>query len=384
MGGALAESRERFCVDDQAKVVAYETSFDTKNYCELYQMQSKNKKDYEERKISLNEFTKRQLETHIGERFNVLLSKTRYKIKNGSIFTAHIEEPFMHVLVRGRDYRRKYGSPVDWPREQAEVEGFEKIEQVLCNPSTEVSTMMLSISPPGNPGSSYQHNFYDIFTLREDHSGRHIEARRYSSALNNWEYAQKVRRFYPTPFIPTDVYFLSAPIQISKDVDCYIAPDDIHYDFHKDHSFLSEEKFQEILKVCGPLIISYINLLSENPFDESMQILIFNAILNKADQTRTQTHYRSLPIEEEIYWLGNLPVRHVMAACGPSSGASKKDSYSSLFEGSFSVSEFGGSFLEDNFGSREVECPECRRINIRPENQLLKKCQHCGSARIAC
>src|SRR5690606_6830339 len=102
------------------------------------------------------------------------------------------DEPFMNMLIRGRDYRREHGKPIDHSREDAEVEGFAKIEQTLCSPDTAVGTMMISISPPGEKGSSYTHNFYDIFTLAPDKQGdRYIEARRYSSALSNEEYSLK-------------------------------------------------------------------------------------------------------------------------------------------------------------------------------------------------
>jgi DNA-directed RNA polymerase subunit RPC12/RpoP len=38
----------------------------------------------------------------------------------------------------------------------------------------------------------------------------------------------------------------------------------------------------------------------------------------------------------------------------------------------------------DRYGSREVSCPACGAINTRPFNQLLSRCQYCGSDKIAC
>ena len=210
------------------------------------------------------DYIRRQLETHIGERFNVILSKTSYKVKERMIFAEEGEGPFINTIKRGRDYRRGHGNPIDWEREDAEVLGFEKIQDVLVSSATPLGTMMISISPKGEDGSSYQHNSYDIFTKVQGG----IETRRYSSALTLPEYT----KLLGLGFTPADSYFLANPIVVDSNL--FKTADEIHKFLHKEHDYMEERDFQDILKVCLPLILTY----AKDP-----NALSFNAILNTAD-----------------------------------------------------------------------------------------------------
>jgi hypothetical protein len=46
-------------------------------------------------------YRRRQIETHIGERLNTLLSRTEYKLKDGQIFGKGENEPFINVIKAG-------------------------------------------------------------------------------------------------------------------------------------------------------------------------------------------------------------------------------------------------------------------------------------------
>lgn len=47
-------------------------------------------------------------------------------------------------------------------------------------------------------------------------------------------------------------------------------------------------------------------------------------------------------------------------------------------------SGLGIKLPEDKYGSREVECPSCGKISIRPKDKLIPQCFHCGSNKVAC
>lgn len=308
-------------------------------------------------------YIKRQVETHIGERLNVLLSKTRYELRNGVIFGQGNDDPFLDVLKRGRDYRRRNGREVDHPREDAEVIGFSKIQKSLGNPETPIGTMMLSISPPGKDGSIYKHNYYDVFFLKEDQDGRCIEARRYSSSLGCDEYA----KFLNLPFVPDDSYLLSNPILV--DTTLFGTPDDIHRFLHREHDYLSEEDFRIIIEVCRPFILAYIEALV-NTNDRQLHALAFNAILNRADKARDYLEdiksgklvYPDKVTRFSIEQWGSLPVMEKMTGCGYSGGFSiSKGEISSPF----SVSEFTEWFT----------CPKCQ---YHADGPVGNKCPSCG------
>jgi hypothetical protein len=337
------------------RVVAYEPQFDRNAY-ESIEQQDKER---------LDAYTRRQIETHLGERFNVLLSETRFDIKDGKIYGENTTEPFMQMLERGVSYRREFGNPVDFDREEAEVVGFGYVEDTLTKDDAEVGTMMLSVSPPGGDESIYKHNFYDVFTLREDEEGRYVEAIRYSSSLTNEEYEEKVKPFKVFETTPTDSEFLREPIVVDKDR--FKSPDDLHAYLHKEHDFITKEEFDQVLQIVTPLITSYINTMSERPFDQNLQILTFNAILNKADialalakakdnQDLASNYAKQsgLSVQSDLYRFGKQPVRVVSTGCGSSGGFTVSQNFNATAS-PFSVSEFGIKNSKEEWFS----CPKC-------------------------
>jgi len=376
----------------------YEPNFDRRDYL---------RKDIKDR-TRLDTYTNRQVETLLGERLNVLLSKNIYEIKNNVIYGKNMSEPFIDVMVRGKDYRKRIGGEdrIDSKREQAEIYGFSMVQDILCNSNTPTDTMIISVSPPGKEGSLYKHNFYDIFTLKKEKGERFIEARRYSSALSNEEYREKLGLFYPKIYgkdvSTTDDYFLSHPAVINSEL--LRSPDDVHAYLHKDHEYMEERNFEQVLRVCFPFKERYIRALSENPTDVDTHNLILDAILNKADKEADNIRhsgdsersvedsitpngdkrfrpcqndifvraYDSVSLQREIEFLGNQPVRQVATGCGTSSGFSKNNSGArsngSVFSGAFSIADFGTS-------QEWFVCPKCGH---EADGPVGNKCPGCG------
>lgn len=324
-------------------------------------------------------YLSKQINTFIGERLNVRLSKNNYEIKNGLIYGQDIDEPFINVIKRGVDYRRRVEGEdrVDKRREEAEITGFSKIQEVMCGPQTQVGTMMLSISPKGGKESLYQHNFYDIFTLNELDGKRFVEARRYSSALSIEEYKDKLSPLSFMGNISSDADFLERPVRIENVF--FENADQIHSYLHRNHKTIELEKFERIMEDCESLKREYYR--TKDP-------LILDAIMNKADEgagliDKTGNEFYSpiigpnIPlkmfsgVDQEIAYYGGRPVREVKTGCGSSGSLSKN----SLEKNSspFSVSEF------DDFGDREFPCPACGHTNRRPYNEKIPLCQneHC-------
>lgn len=300
-----------------SRVVGYEPSFD-------------------QRENIKPSYILRNLETFLGERLNVILSKSTYEIKDGVIYGEDMDIPFIEVMKRGVEYRRRLDGEgrVDRKREEAEVKGFLKIEEILCNPNTESGTMMVSISPPGHNGSLYKHNFYDIFTLKEAYGRRFVEARRYSSALAYEEYKDKLEPLHYMGNIVDDADFLRNPIKVD-DV-FFKTADEIHAYLHREHKTTKEEDFEKVLRACRSLSERYV---------QTGDITILNAIMNKADmeagliENKLARFYGSL--DQEINFLGKEPVRQAATGCGSSGGFSTNSTDKKLSSSPFSVSDFG-------------------------------------------
>lgn len=57
---------------------------------------------------------------------------------------------------------------------------------------------------------------------------------------------------------------------------------------------------------------------------------------------------------------------------GCAGGGNNVSSTQSIVERAFSL------LMPDKYGSRTFECPSCHKTNVRPENELISNCQHCG------
>jgi hypothetical protein len=321
-------------------------------------------------------FIAKQLETHLRERFNVLVSTVEYDIKEGHLVRRGTTEPFIDSVKRGRDViQRLSPNPADVDRENAEVVGFEKIDAFLSDPETPLNSKMLSISPKGEEGSKYQHNFYDIFTLKEVQGERYVELSRYSSGLTLGDYA---KRLGLDPNNPSKAaQFLACPIAVT---DTVITPEQIHLALHMDHAFMTAQDFDEIW--TSPLVQIFVG-----KYELRKDARSFNAVLNAADEVwenknrrekgQTYKYYSAYnPSYDEVRFLEEKKVRQAGGQCPGKSGADTNNS-------PFSVSEFA-NLKSDKFGERTFECPDCGKTNIRPKDELVANCQHCGSSKVAC
>lgn len=347
----------------EQRVVAFNPEFERARAIKL-------RDDVNERE-RFNAYAKRQLETHLGERFNVLLSTTRYEIRNNQIFGENMDEPFINVLIKGRNYRRLHGNSIDFEREDAEVFGFAKVESALASQDAQVGEMVISISRPGGKessvsgvktadgctsdnGSIYKHNFYDIFTLRKDEKGEYVEARRYSSGLSPAETTEKLKTagILPKDANPTVEEFLANPISINPKTSLFDTADRIHVYLHKEHQYLSKDIYNKALGIVQSLISRYANSVETDPLNIRAQNLYLNATLNgfdmaveavseqnssSVDAMRAYALETMFSSRSSVDMLGNKSVRVVATGCGPSGGFSANDMSSP-----FSVFEFTG------------------------------------------
>ncbi|MBI2622019.1 hypothetical protein HYW66_00055 [Candidatus Microgenomates bacterium] len=295
-----------------------------------------------------------QLKTHLKERFNVLLSTAEYSIVDGHLTRRGTDEPFISSIIRGRDLvRRLAPTPVDFDREDAEVEGFgQVIDPFFSNLQTPLGSKVLSISPRGEERSKYQHNFYDIFTLKTKDGQRYVEMRRYSSALTPPDYARILPGLNPdNP--PTATEFLRKPIKIT---DIFATAEQIHGALHKRHDYMEEARFEEIWEGVQPAVANYLTNRDANSF---------NAILNLADRVAFTDYVNRFPTRAELISLGNQKVRQTVGPCPGKSGAEDENS-------PFSVSEFDNKHWDYHTG----DCVVCnsKNVEVGPCN-ICRECE---------
>jgi hypothetical protein len=385
-----------------SQLLTYEPGLDRGVYATLKTFQDiPEQSAYVHTRNELNAQTSFSVETFIGERLNVGLSEFRYDLRGGKMYGQGMDESLLDMIQRGRDCRDAIAKDVDRPRQDAEIEQFQKIENLLGNDQTQLGTTVISLSPPGGEGSSYAHNFYDVFVLSEDANTKekYIAAHRYASDLSLEEYKQRAEELNPGYFAehkndPIDSYFLSHPLVLDTKSSLSGKPEDIHAALHKGHEFLSTEDFAEVKRVIAGLVSSYVNTLVENPDDELLLNSHLNYIMNSADDVATRLRRPStgmhrerqkeeimgpLLSREDILREGKKTVRSAGTGCGESKAFGTEDRGPSNMS-EFSMRDFG----TDKLGNRTFDCPDCGEMNVRPVNQTIKECQHCGSSKVAC
>lgn len=300
------------------------------------------------------QFIAKQLETHLRERFNVLVSIVEYGIRDGHLIRQGTEEPFVESIKRGRDIIQKLSpNRLDVDRENAEVVGFQKIDSFLSDPETPINSKMLSISPKGEEGSKYQHNFYDIFTLKERNGQKYVEMSRYSSALTRTDYANRLGLDPNNP--PQAKDFLADPIKGGT----HITPEEIHKKLHIDHNYMDPSEFMDGIWT-SPLVQTFVKRYQLNRDARS-----FNGILNAADEVwenknrkdkgeiyKDYLHYD--PSHNDLRYLEEKEVRQAGGQCPGKSGADADDS-------PFSVSDFGNISKDRGYDfDHEGTCVVCK------------------------
>src|SRR3989344_3637097 len=203
-------------------ILGYDPRFDQETYQVLsFQKDSLAPKEFTRRKKQLDTRTEHNLETALGERFNLQISQIEYRIEDNRLTSAEHDEPFLDVIKRGQRYRQEHGSD-DVAREIAEVEGFERLQQIIAMPDNTVSSeanlnkseaddtvsalKAIIISPRGRPNSIYQHNFLDVYEKK----GNQVIMTRYTTTASydqSRQAADKIDPFNNLSANPTDADF---------------------------------------------------------------------------------------------------------------------------------------------------------------------------------
>lgn len=356
------------------------------------------KTDGERRQFITHE--KRQITTTLRERNHAAQSVVNFTTdETGNAYNELLpNEPFDIILQRGLEYRRQHGSN-ELERELREFEGWVKTHSLLVDPNTPLGTKVIVISGPGVvEEAAYKDNFVDIYEVIEDPitGKRIIKMTRHASQLSYGQYWNKALIIQPDYFEgikgPIDAWFLGHPIVTDPKIDPRSTDEIFEQAFERRKDAIEENDFQQLLQACLPLILHYIEVLCSESFDPISVVVAFNAILKKNDLEKQQiekikagsiyTVFRNTP--EEVAWLGRQPIESFFAGCGLSGGFKiGGNSLGFVYESivsylTNSVGKFGLTEA-DQYGSLEFQCPKCNRRNMRPFNQLLSNCQHCGT-----
>lgn len=323
------------------------------------------------------------------------------KIRND----AFPDEPYEDMLERGRVYREQNGSK-DLEREQSEIDGFKKIQNVLTDPDTPIGSLYMVISPPSKvKDSPYGHNFVDGYQVVEDEETgeRRFNYTRFSSPLDDDAYSKIAERFDPKFFerkaqkeketgqaIPMDAWFLENPFYIpakeGQDIDTVF-----NEHFSKDVKAMKEEEWQKMYKMYLPYMLYLIDQLTKPHFDPEgigrsqnilllvperknlqmdKEIVVFDGKNHTTDSLKLNQAALSY-MNRMAHKHGHEQAEEKKVGCGKSSGVSIKNGEEFMKN---SVSEFGKKGKQGD----EQEWFSCPKCSFRADGPVGNSCPGCG------
>ncbi len=357
---------------------AYSVGFDTKNYHALIPEGYSRDEILKRREGNIQDNVIR----YLGEyRLGVKFDEFYYLIKTDDDGETYLESPhadpgpILNIYKKAIDYKKRLGLPIH--REEAECAGFQKLQERLAD--TQEGTLILWVSPPGSKADGYgDHSFTFIGQVEKDSAGgKRLRVIPYRNVLSLEDHKNYFRYFdEDAQYYEKDTDFLANPVVIEQS-ESMQTPDDII-------SFIGEtEKFNiewrnKLTPLIMPLIGGFIQMVRDRASGEDLlkaRYAIENRTLEEKDYILSKAKNLQVVFEEKPQIIferyGNITPPIVGGSCGSSASGE-------------SSGAFNNFLLQDKYGSRTFNCPQCGQTNLRPENELLSNCQHCGSDKVSC
>lgn len=322
-----------------------------------------------------------EIQTMLKERYKAFMSSFELMVDDKGNLRSSLfpRDTYEDILRRGIEYRRQNGSP-ELEREEKELEGILKIQNLSSNPDTPIGTKYLLFSPPGIvENTTYKKRFVDYGELVEDEQKkRSWKFTRFECGLSDEEYARVAELLEPGFFQdqkgPIDAWYLSKPIFKAPHEMPQTADTIFQTYFKRPEDTLDESDMAEINEECMPLILHLVNLLASDKFQPEKIALTINATLIRGDKKYKQVLARKrgeekleeieiyyMRIEDEVENEGRGYVASVDAGCGESGGydlSYGNDASQFLFNsvGSFSLYSSSGEKK-----TLSCTCPFCNQ-----------------------
>ncbi|MBI2028706.1 MAG: hypothetical protein HYT07_03815 [Candidatus Levybacteria bacterium] len=320
---------------------------------------------------------------YLGEyRLGVTFDEIFYREIRDSLGNIYLssngEGPVRNVFRKTIGERERKGHCVK--REVAECLGFEKLEQELLNSPD--NALFIWVSPPGSREDNYgDYSFTFVGQKIKDEKTDEVKIRviPYRNILSQAEHKGYLRFFdTKTQDFKSDIDFLSNPIVLSP-TEFIKKPEDL-IDIIGRHEDISMDWLRRLKGEVGTLIKRYIDLVRIHASDEELTKVKF-AFENLTISIKNKIIGNLKPLDNSCVlpqdlektieiWGRNAPPR-AAGSCGSSSKSTLMELHSTF------------NLENDKYGERTFECPSCGKTNIRPKDELISNCQHCGKD-VAC
>lgn len=252
-------------------------------------------------------------------------------------------------------------------REEAELRGFQKIEEGLGkNPFGTV----VWFSPPGAKEDGYGDYGFVYLGKRQGQGLQMTAFRLEENSMDKFNQARNQITEEDSQFTKAED-FIKNPVVLNRD------EKELAKQIKENFTLPSYENLAIFNKAMKSMegIMEYVsrNLSRDALF--ALENMAIELIAKEKLGTRMEMFFppkTDLPLFVNNY---SYEPPKVAGSCGSSGGKS-----SDIFK---STSVFL-NISEDKYGSRTFKCPRCGEINIRPKDKFLSACQHCNSTEVAC
>lgn len=296
-------------------------------------------------------------------------------------------ESMQQKARRAIEDRALRGEPTH--REVAEYQAFSFLNEQLA--SAKDGDMLFWASPPGPREEGYgTYGFLFQGKVKDSYTNKRKRLAMTAIRVEDPSVAQYNRAMSELTGAQWDINnvddFLASPVVVSS-----ISDYTVDHILQKNFSFQLDESDRAmtdwILRKLDPAIKEFIVMVKTGTKEEKLHA--FHSLENYALELKAAyREQKNIPYEDknamqlsDIMGSYNYEPPKVGGSCGSS------DNKSSIFGISYEslASKLGISLLlEDKYGSREFDCPDCGETNTRPKDKLLKNCQHCGSKAVGC
>lgn len=270
-------------------------------------------------------------------------------------------------------------------REEAEYDGIGNLEDKIT--TSQIGDMILWSSPPapkeegyGNYGFIYSGEITDLNSLqiRVEMSAIRVE----QPTIEQFNKFKEMTGLGLSKFEKAED-FIRNPFVISSESGSPLLDVILKKCFSFNEDSQKEKKvFNKIMMKLDPLISDLIRIINRGKKQEKIDA--FYALENYALELKNRYEREE---DEKVIYIDDIKPRklqYMIADYGYKPPVAHGSCSSTQEVKSNNIFSISSSIRHDKYGSRVFTCPSCGQINIRPEDELLSQCQHCGSKDVAC
>lgn len=302
--------------------------------------------------------------SYLGEyRFNLPKYTYNFKFRSGQLMDPNRNESMLEVAQRAIDLKNREGRSSI--REQAEKIGFQSLTRQLIDSKT--GDTIIWASPPGPTSEGYgDYGFVYFGKVEKNILERNIKMTAIRVENPTTEQFREVVHMLTGDKVEwncAEDFLKNLKVLVENVKEGYVDAI-LKRVFNFKPNEEEQEEFRKIINKMFPLIYDF----ATNPLRTREDLY---ALENYALELKRECYVYEREAPSRLRDLGVIYRNEPPKAAGSCGSTSSNNVFNS-------TSLLNDLLSEDKYGSRSFKCPSCGKTNIRPKDELISNCQHCG------